>query len=107
MGTLIGRAFGYGSRLIIARSGASDYGLVALFFVGLLFVFLLFISSNFLSHTIFHTADAIPLIKISAFIILIWALDQALLQFFRTRRQMTNHQLLHHFILRTKKISAF
>jgi O-antigen/teichoic acid export membrane protein len=32
IGTLIGRAFGYGSRLIIARLGASDYGLVALGF---------------------------------------------------------------------------
>ncbi|MEA2074482.1 MAG: flippase [Euryarchaeota archaeon] len=32
MGTLIGRAFGYGSRLIIARLGASDYGLIALGF---------------------------------------------------------------------------
>ena len=31
-GTLIGRAFGYGSRLVIARLGASDYGLVALGF---------------------------------------------------------------------------
>jgi hypothetical protein len=30
IGTLIGRAFGYGSRMIIARLGASDYGLVAL-----------------------------------------------------------------------------
>ena len=29
---LIGRAFGYGSRMIIARLGASDYGLVALGF---------------------------------------------------------------------------
>jgi len=29
-GTLIGRAFGYGSRLIIARLGASDYGLAQL-----------------------------------------------------------------------------
>ena len=28
LGTIIGRAFGYGSRLIIARLGASDYGLV-------------------------------------------------------------------------------
>ncbi len=32
IGTIIGRAFGYGSRLIIARLGASDYGLVALGF---------------------------------------------------------------------------
>jgi len=32
IGTLIGRAFGYGSRLIIARLGADDYGLVALGF---------------------------------------------------------------------------
>jgi len=32
LGTIIGRAFGYGSRLIIARLGASDYGLVALGF---------------------------------------------------------------------------
>jgi len=32
-GTLTGRAFGYGSRLIIARLGASDYGLVAIGFV--------------------------------------------------------------------------
>jgi len=32
IGTLIGRAFGYGSRLVIARLGASDYGLVALGF---------------------------------------------------------------------------
>jgi O-antigen/teichoic acid export membrane protein len=32
IGTLIGRAFGYGSRLIIARLGAGDYGLVALGF---------------------------------------------------------------------------
>ena len=32
IGTLIGRAFGYGSRMIIARLGASDYGLVALGF---------------------------------------------------------------------------
>jgi len=32
VGTIIGRAFGYGSRLIIARLGASDYGLVALGF---------------------------------------------------------------------------
>ena len=32
IGTLIGRAFGYGSRLIIARLGASDYGLVSLGF---------------------------------------------------------------------------
>ena len=31
-GTPIGRAFGYGSRLIIARLGASDYGLVTLGF---------------------------------------------------------------------------
>ena len=65
--------------------------LIVIFFFGLLFAFLLILSSNFLSHTIFHTADAIPLIKISAFIILIWALDQALLQFFRTRRQMTKY----------------
>ena len=65
--------------------------LIVIFFFGLLFAFLLFISSNFLSHTIFHTKEAIPLIKISAFIILIWALDQALLQFFRTRRQMSKY----------------
>jgi len=32
IGTLVGRAFGYGSRLIIARLGADDYGLVALGF---------------------------------------------------------------------------
>lgn len=32
IGTLIGRTFGYGSRLIIARLGAGDYGLVALGF---------------------------------------------------------------------------
>jgi stage V sporulation protein B len=32
IGTLVGRAFGYGSRLIIARLGAGDYGLVALGF---------------------------------------------------------------------------
>ena len=32
VGTLIGRTFGYGSRLIIARLGASDYGMVALGF---------------------------------------------------------------------------
>ena len=32
IGTLIGRAFGYGPRLVIARLGASDYGLVALGF---------------------------------------------------------------------------
>ena len=31
-GTLTGRAFGYGSRLIIAWLGASDYGLVAIGF---------------------------------------------------------------------------
>ena len=32
IGTLIGRAFGYGSRLIIARLGVGDYGLVSLGF---------------------------------------------------------------------------
>jgi O-antigen/teichoic acid export membrane protein len=32
IGTLVGRAFCYGSRLIIARLGASDYGLIALGF---------------------------------------------------------------------------
>jgi O-antigen/teichoic acid export membrane protein len=32
IGTIIGRAFGYGSRLIIARLGASDYGLITLGF---------------------------------------------------------------------------
>jgi len=32
IGTLIGRAFSYGSRLIIARLGAGDYGLVSLGF---------------------------------------------------------------------------
>ena len=65
--------------------------LIVIFFFGLLFASLLFLSSNFLSHTIFHTTEAIPLIKISAFVILIWALDQALLQFFRARRQMTKY----------------
>ena len=36
MGTLIGRAFGYGSRIIIARFlGASDYGLISLGFAAL------------------------------------------------------------------------
>lgn len=65
--------------------------LIVIFFVGLLFAFLLILSSNFLSHTIFHTADAITLIKILASIILIGALDLALLQFFRTRRQITKY----------------
>ncbi len=36
IGTLIGRAFGYGSRLIIARFlGVSDYGLISLGFAGM------------------------------------------------------------------------
>jgi len=36
LGTLIGRAFGYGSRLIIARFlGVSDYGLISLGFAGM------------------------------------------------------------------------
>ena len=65
--------------------------LIVIFFSGICFSFIILISSNFLSHTIFHTTEAIPLIKISAFIILIWALDQAALKFFRTRRQMTKY----------------
>ena len=65
--------------------------LIVIFFSGIVLSSLLFISSNFLSRTIFHTAEAIPLIKISAFIILIWALDRTALQFFRTRRQMTKY----------------
>jgi len=65
--------------------------LIVIFFSGLVFSFLLFLSSNFLSHTIFHTTEAISLIKISAFIILVGALDQAVLQFFRTRRQMIKY----------------
>ena len=36
IGTLIGRAFGYGSRIIIARFlGANDYGLISLGFAAL------------------------------------------------------------------------
>lgn len=36
IGTLIGRAFGYGSRMIIARFlGANDYGLISLAFAGM------------------------------------------------------------------------
>ena len=65
--------------------------LIVIFFSGIVLSSLLFLSSNFLSHMIFHTKEAIPLIKISAFIILIWALDRASLQFFRTRRQMTKY----------------
>ena len=65
--------------------------LIVIFFSGMFLSFILFISSNFLSHTIFHTTEAIPLIKISAFIILIGALDRASLQFFRARRQITKY----------------
>lgn len=75
--------------------------LIVIFFSGLFLSFILFISSNFLSHTIFHTIEAIPLIKISAFVILIGALKQASLQFFRTRRQITEYSgfmLLESFI---------
>ena len=75
--------------------------LIVIFLFGILLSFLLFISSNFLSRTLFHTTEAIPLIKISAFIILIGALDQASLQFFRTRRQITKYSgfmLLESFV---------
>jgi O-antigen/teichoic acid export membrane protein len=65
--------------------------LIVIFFSGIVLSSLLFLSSNFLAQMIFHTKEAIPLIKISAFIILIWALDRASLQFFRTRRQMTKY----------------
>jgi len=42
IGTLIGRASGYGSRLIIARLGASDYGLVALGFAVMSIILVLY-----------------------------------------------------------------
>ena len=42
IGTIIGRAFGYGSRLIIARLGASDYGLVALGFAVMSIILVLY-----------------------------------------------------------------
>jgi len=42
LGTIIGRSFGYGSRLIIARLGASDYGLVALGFAVMSIILVLY-----------------------------------------------------------------
>lgn len=65
--------------------------LTVIFLSGLVFCLIIFLSSNFLSQKIFHTTEVIQLIKISAFIILLGALDQGLLQFFRTRRQMTKY----------------
>jgi len=49
IGTIIGRAFGYDSRLIIARLGASDYGLVALDFAVMSIVVLLLLGFGALS----------------------------------------------------------
>lgn len=65
--------------------------LTVIFLSGLVFCLIIFLSSNFLSQKIFHTTEVIQLIKISAFIILLGALNQGLLQFFRTRRQMTKY----------------
>jgi O-antigen/teichoic acid export membrane protein len=94
-------------RFLAAETGKKEIqeglysSLIVIFLFGILLSFLLFISSNFLSRTLFHTTEAIPLIKISAFIILIGALDQASLQFFRTRRQITKYSgfmLLESFV---------
>jgi len=62
--------------------------LITIFFFGLIFGAILFLLSDYLAITIFNSIDSKILIKISSLIIIIAALDEALLQFFRAQRRI-------------------